>query len=164
MRTLILAASLLALSATATAQVSVSVGQPGFYGRIDIGGMPPPAVIYREPIIVQRPVRVIEQPLYLRVPAGHSRNWSRYCRSYGACGRKVYFVRDNWYLNDYAPRYRERHHIRHAPPPPRHHAPPPRHDVRHDNRGHDNRGHDRGHDNRGHDRGHDDRGHGGHGR
>ena len=34
--------------------VSVNVGQPGFYGRIDIGNAPPPRVIYAQPVIVQQ--------------------------------------------------------------------------------------------------------------
>jgi len=98
------------VSAAASAQnVSISVGQPGFYGRIDIGNMAPPPVIYAEPVIIQRPVRVIEAPLYLRVPPGHEKKWSKHCAAYNACGRKVYFVRDDWYVNDYAPRYREGH-------------------------------------------------------
>jgi hypothetical protein len=46
MKAKLLAASLLALSASAFASdvgVSISVGQPGFYGRIDIGDYPAPA-------------------------------------------------------------------------------------------------------------------------
>ena len=34
------------------ASVSVTVGQPGFYGRIDIGNLPPPRVMYAQPIVV----------------------------------------------------------------------------------------------------------------
>ncbi|PKO87361.1 MAG: hypothetical protein CVU18_10850, partial [Betaproteobacteria bacterium HGW-Betaproteobacteria-12] len=41
-----------ALSAPASAQVSVSIGQPGFYGHIDIGGFPPPLLIHPEPVII----------------------------------------------------------------------------------------------------------------
>ena len=91
--------------------VSVSIGQPGFYGRIDIGDYPypPPRVIYRQPRIVER-VYIEREPIYLRVPPGHARNWPKFCRRYHACGEPVYFVQDNWYNNDYAPRYREYHH------------------------------------------------------
>lgn len=110
MKKLLIAASMLALSLSATAQnVSISVGQPGFYGRIDLGNMAPPPVIYTEPMIVHRPVRMIEQPLYLRVPPGHAKKWSKHCGAYNACGRQVFFVRDDWYQNDYAPRYRAEH-------------------------------------------------------
>jgi hypothetical protein len=91
--------------------VSVSIGQPGFYGRIDIGDYPypPPRVIYRQPRIVER-VYIEREPIYLRVPPGHARNWPKFCGRYHACGEPVYFVQDNWYYNDYAPRYREIHH------------------------------------------------------
>ena len=63
MKAKILAASLLALSSAAFASdvgVSINIGQPGFYGRIDIGDYPQPQVLYREPVIVQRPVRYVE--------------------------------------------------------------------------------------------------------
>lgn len=90
--------------------VSVSIGQPGFYGRIDIGDYPypPPRVIYSRPVIIERQVEIYE-PLYLRVPPGHAKNWKRYCGRYEACGRQVYFVQDSWYRNEYAPVYREYH-------------------------------------------------------
>jgi hypothetical protein len=158
MKKLILSATLLALSAAAAAQdmgVSVNIGQPGFYGRIDIGNTARPAVIYREPVIVERPVRYVEAPLYLRVPPGHAKHWSRHCRAYHACGRNVYFVKDSWYLNDYAPRYRAQH----GHGGPRHDDRRDRyerherfeHHDRHEERGH---GHGNGHGN-GHGRGRD---------
>lgn len=83
--------------------VSVSVGQPGFYGRIDIGGQPAPRVVYGEPVWVQRQP-VVMAPIYLRVPPGHERNWGRYCQRYDACGVPVYFVREDWYAEHYGPR------------------------------------------------------------
>jgi len=91
--------------------VSISVGQPGFYGRIDIGDYPypQPRLIYSNPIIVHRHADVYYEPLYLRVPPGHAKNWRRYCGRYNACGQPAYFVQDNWYRNEYAPVYRERH-------------------------------------------------------
>ncbi len=76
--------------------VSVSISQPGVYGRVDIGRFPYPEVIVQQPVIVQRSVRVRE-PVYMWVPAGHRNNWSRHCGKYGACGAPVYFVRDGWY-------------------------------------------------------------------
>lgn len=90
--------------------VSVSIGQPGFYGRIDIGDYPypQPRVIYRQPVIVHRHIEEHE-PIYLRVPPGHAKQWSRYCDRYNACDRPVYFVEDRWYNEDYVPQYRERH-------------------------------------------------------
>lgn len=88
--------------------VSVNIGQPGFYGQIDIGGYPPPVLIYSEPRRVQMVPRG-RPPLYLHVPDGHSRNWRKHCHAYGACGEQVYFVQNNWYNREYAPRYQERH-------------------------------------------------------
>lgn len=85
--------------------MSVSVGQPGFYGQIDIGGYPPPPVIYRQPIMVE-PVIVDRPPIYLRVPPGHAKNWGKHCHQYHACGERVFFVQDAWYNREYAPRYR----------------------------------------------------------
>jgi hypothetical protein len=90
--------------------VSISIGQPGFYGHIDIGGFPQPQLVYPTPVIIQQaPVGVVRQPIYLHVPPGHAKNWSKHCRSYNACGQPVYFVQENWYNNEYAPRYREKH-------------------------------------------------------
>jgi len=86
--------------------VSVSVGQPGFYGQINIGNYPPPQVIYRQPRMVER-VDMNRQPVYLRVPPGHRKNWKKHCREYNACGERVYFVQDNWYQQEYVPRYQE---------------------------------------------------------
>ena len=93
--------------------VSVTIGQPGFYGRIDIGDFPypPPRVIYREPRIVEH-VHVERAPIYMRVPPGHAKNWKKYCHKYDACGYPVYFVQDGWYQHEYAPTYREYHRER----------------------------------------------------
>jgi len=111
MRRLLFAAALVVTSTLALAAdvgVSVSVGQPGFYGRLDIGDFPQPQVIYRRPIAVQR-VEVDRPPVYLRVPPGHARHWKKHCHRYDACGERVYFVQDNWYQREYVPRYQERH-------------------------------------------------------
>jgi hypothetical protein len=150
MKTQLLAAAMLALSTSAIAQdvgVSVTVGQPGFFGRIDIGNTAPPPVLYPQPVIIQRPARIIAEPLYLRVPQGHAKDWGKHCGKYNACGRNVYFVRDEWYTNEYAPRYREQHRGRDYD----------RGDDRRDDRD-DDRGHGNGHGN-GHGKGH---GHGKH--
>ena len=109
MKQLIFAAALLgaALPALAQANVSIEIGQPGFYGRIDLGDFRRPPVVYAQPIVIERRVRY-DEPVYLRVPPGHMKNWRKHCGRYDACGRRVYFVRDEWYSNTYAPRYRER--------------------------------------------------------
>jgi hypothetical protein len=123
--------------------VSVSIGQPGFYGRIDIGGYPPPQVIYRQPIVVERgPMN--RPPIYLRVPPGHAKHWRKYCHEYNACGERVYFVQDKWYNREYVPRYQKQH---------RDHRDN-RDGRREDDRrgGHGNGGNDGNRGNRGHDR------------
>lgn len=90
--------------------VSVSIGQPGFYGRIDIGNRPPPVLVYPQPVIIQQPVYgVVQRPIYLRVPPGHERNWGRYCARYAACGQPVYFVQDSWYREQYVRPYQREH-------------------------------------------------------
>lgn len=94
-------ALVLALGAvgTATAQTSVSIGinQPGVYGRVDIGNLPPPPLVYAEPVIVVPPRVVVERPpIYLYVPPGHQKHWRQYCGRYNACGQPVYFVQDRW--------------------------------------------------------------------
>lgn len=118
MKRLLFAAALAAVTASVTIParaadvgVSISIGQPGFYGQIDIGGYPQPRVIYREPRVVQQ-VSVSRPPIYLNVPPGHAKNWRKHCHKYDACGERVYFVQDSWYNQVYVPRYQERHHDR----------------------------------------------------
>src|SRR5262249_14761441 len=87
--------------------VSISVGQPGFYGQINIGNAPQPQLVYSQPVVVQpAPQLVAVAPIYLHVPPGYERHWREHCEEYNACGRPVYFVTDEWYNNEYAPRYR----------------------------------------------------------
>ena len=108
----------------ADVNVSVSVGQPGFYGRIDIGAFPPPVLVYPEPVVVQPvPVGVVRAPLYLHVPPGHAKNWRKHCKKYDACGHPVYFVQDRWYNEVYVPAYREKHGKGHDKKPPKDKGP-----------------------------------------
>lgn len=141
----ILLAALLAVAAVpafASVGVSVSVGQPGFYGQIDLGDAPPPQVIYAQPMVIERSY-VPAEPIYLRVPPGHAKHWNKHCREYNACGRPVYFVREGWYSQQYVPYYRD------------HHGGGRGYDDRGDDHGHgrgDDREHGHGH---GHGHGHD---------
>jgi hypothetical protein len=90
--------------------VSASVGQPGFYGRIDIGNVPQPQLIYQSPVVIQSvPVGAVRGPVYLHVPPGHEKHWSKHCAKYNACGVPVYFVNDSWYNNVYVPSYGHGH-------------------------------------------------------
>jgi hypothetical protein len=99
MKALVAAAALVAsLPALATdVGVSISISQPGVYGRIDIGQFPQPVVIAPQPVIIGRPVVVAPQPVYLWVPPGHRKDWGKHCGKYNACGVPVYFVEDDWY-------------------------------------------------------------------
>ncbi len=110
MKRFFLAAMLAAATVPALATdvgVSVSIGQPGFYGRIDIGSFPGPQVLYDEPIIIESaPVAVVRRPVYLHVPPGHAKNWAKHCHRYSACGQPVFFVQPRWYEEVYVPHYR----------------------------------------------------------
>ena len=111
MKHLFFAAALAAVTFPALAAdvgVSISIGQPGFYGQIDIGGYPPPRIIYREPRVIQR-VSVNRPPIYLNVPPGHVKNWRKHCGKYNACGERVYFVQNSWYDREYVPHYQKQH-------------------------------------------------------
>jgi len=149
MKTTILALTLAAAAfgaATSTeAQVSANIGinQPGVYGRIRIGEVPPPALYRPEPVVIYQPRVVVEQqPVYLYVPPAHEQNWRRYCGRYRACGQPVYFVRDDWVRERYEHEHPGWDRGRH------------RGWERQDERGHDRDDRDRGHD-EGHGRGHD---------
>ena len=89
--------------------VSVSVSQPGVYGRIDIGNFPQPAVVVAQPVVIQQPRVVVAQPVqpvYMWVPPGHQKHWGKHCHEYNACGVPVYFIKDEWYQQNVM---RERH-------------------------------------------------------
>ena len=88
--------------------VSINIGQPGFYGQIDLGNMRQPQLIYAQPVLIER-VAVRPAPIYLRVPPGHEKNWSKHCQRYNACGRPVYFVQGDWYEREYVTHYREQY-------------------------------------------------------
>jgi hypothetical protein len=117
MKRFLIAAALSAVAFTTPAfasnvDVSVNIGQPGFYGRLDVVDYPRPRVIHRRPIVIEQVYEQERPPIYLRVPPRHSRHWNRYCGEYNACGERVLFVQDNWYQREYVSHYRERHHAR----------------------------------------------------
>ena len=94
--------------------VAIDIGQPGFYGRIEVGNSPRPALIYAQPVVIQRAPDYAAAPVYLRVPPGHAKKWAKHCAEYNACGQKVYFVQDNWYNTVYAPNYHAKHDNHHG--------------------------------------------------
>ena len=97
-------------SAASATDISVSIGgevAPGVYGRVDINsGRPPPVVVYPQPVLITRatPATVNMAPIYLHVPPGHAKNWSKHCREYNACGRRVLFVKSAEYEPGYRPK------------------------------------------------------------
>jgi len=111
MKQFIAATLALSLSISASAAdvgVSITVGEPGFYGHIDIGNFPQPRLVYREPLIVDH-AHVVRSPVYLFVPPGHAKHWQDHCHEYQACNRPVYFVEQDWYEQVYVPEYRKKH-------------------------------------------------------
>ncbi len=99
-------ATFFAFTTEVSAAVPTNVGEPGFYGRLNVGGYPPPRVYYPQPKTNQD-VPINRPPIYLRVRSGHARQWPKYCNQYNACNERVYFVRHDWYNREYAPRYRK---------------------------------------------------------
>jgi uncharacterized protein YcfJ len=129
------AASVGASALASDVGVSVSVGGPGYYGRVEIGDLPRPRLVYAEPVVIERaPRRRVHAPVYMHVPPGHARNWRKHCHRYDACAQPVYFVQESWYREVYLPPRPipvDRHAPRaaYAPPPPavhEYHRPPPR--------------------------------------
>jgi hypothetical protein len=80
--------------------VGISVaGQvsPGMYGRVEIGNTPPPVVYAQPVIVVQQPRPIPVVPVYMHVPPGHAKKWSKHCHKYNACSQPVYFVKSAEY-------------------------------------------------------------------
>jgi len=94
---------------------SAAIGDPNFYGRLNLSRYPTPQVINARPVLVHDN-GYRQDPLYLRVPPGQNEDWGRYCHEYNACEREVYFVRDDWYTHEYAPRYQQQHQYRQDDP------------------------------------------------
>jgi hypothetical protein len=93
------AAACAALAANAAADArftNVTAGgvlRPGVYGRIQVRDVTPP-LIHARPVVAERPLaHPPRAPVYLYVPAGQVRRWSRHCQKWDACDRPVYFVR-----------------------------------------------------------------------
>jgi hypothetical protein len=85
--------------------ISIHMGQPGFYGQINLGdNYPRPQLIYPDPILAMPPtIAIQQQPIYLYVPPGHAKKWNKHCHRYNACNQPVYFIQKEWYDNTYVP-------------------------------------------------------------
>jgi hypothetical protein len=90
---------------------STNVGQPGFYGQINLGNhYPSPRLIYPDPVVAMpQTVPVPQQPIYLHVPPGHAKKWGKHCHRYNACHSPAYFVQQDWYNDVYVPQYANQH-------------------------------------------------------
>ncbi len=99
-----------AVAATALAMPAFAdnykVGQPGYYGRLDVNSSSKPQVINSNPVSGTG-ASSNRAPIYLRVPAGDISDWQQRCQDYNACNERVYFVQDNWYKQNYASQYQE---------------------------------------------------------
>ncbi|MGB7563572.1 MAG: hypothetical protein WBM08_02355 [Prochlorococcaceae cyanobacterium] len=104
--TLALFSTLLMAPALAQVGFTIQLGQPNYYGGLNLQGYPNPQYYNTNPVLIEPNLASYGQPVYLRVPPGQRQNWRSYCGRYNACNRKVYFVQDNWYNSVYAPRYR----------------------------------------------------------
>jgi hypothetical protein len=85
-----------AAEAAANSWRNVTAGgplRPGVYGRIEVRNGPPPAVVHAAPVVAHGRAAPGTQPVYLYVPPGQVRRWSRDCAKWQACDRPVYFVR-----------------------------------------------------------------------
>jgi len=71
--------------------------QPGVYGRVEIGNESHPRLVYADPRVIVVDEHHHDRPIYLHVPPGHAKHWSKHCREYRACDRPVYFVRSAEY-------------------------------------------------------------------
>lgn len=129
MKRILLAAAfaVAAVPAFAGVGVSVNIGEPGFFGQIDIGDAPAPEYVNVQPV-VSGPIIAGAVPIYLHVPPGHIKHWAKHCAAYNACGRPVYFVKDSWYQQRYVPFYHQNH------------GPRMGHDDHHDDHRDDHRG------------------------
>ena len=103
---LALLGALLGSPGLAQVDFSIQLGQPNYYGGLNIQGFPNTQFYNYSPVLIQPLSPEYSQPVYLRVPLYQRQSWGSYCGRYNACQRKVYFVRDNWYRSIYAPRYR----------------------------------------------------------
>jgi hypothetical protein len=108
---LIVLIALLALFCTPVthADVTLTLGEPDYYGPVEIDEYyGEPRLIFREPIVLNQETRT-GRPLYLHVPPGHAQDWKKHCKHYDACDQPAYFVENSWYQDTYVPTYREHH-------------------------------------------------------
>jgi hypothetical protein len=100
----IVTAAPLASADSADSAVITGTVTPGVYGRVDVANKPLPALVFEQPMFVERPDTAGRvEPLYLHVPPEHAKNWKKYCDKYQACDHPVYFVKSAEYEPGYEP-------------------------------------------------------------
>ena len=104
MRHALLGFTMLAAATASAAEPDIRVimstdVRTGVYGRVEFGNAPPPPLVYADPVVITPPPpRVVAPaPVYLHVPPGHAKHWSKHCKQYNACNRPVYFVKSDEY-------------------------------------------------------------------
>ena len=110
MKQLLIAAAVVAATITsahaADVGVPLTVGQPGFYGQIDIGNFPQPQVINPQPVIILRGRTSARRFIF-----AYRRVTPNIGASTAACttpaASALFFVQDNWYNREYVPRYQD---------------------------------------------------------
>lgn len=113
-----------AASAGASTQVNISIGDSGYRGVLPALSGWRPEVWNSSPVVAIGAAAAGLAAVYLNVTDSERRDWKRHCGKYDACGRPVYFVKNDWYRGTYAPEYRRRHpahpayHDDHRPLPP----------------------------------------------
>jgi hypothetical protein len=93
--------------------------KPGVYGRVELSKNSHPQLVYHEPRVVVVEQHVDTHPVYLHVPPGHARNWSKHCKKYHACSRPVYFVMSEEYHEK--PKKKKHKHDHHGKKHHKHH-------------------------------------------
>ncbi len=104
----VLATAIVGCTAVTPTQSQVVIGDPGYYGVLPPLTGYTPQVWNANPIVALGAAIAGLAALYLNVPDYQRNNWRFYCSRYNACNRPVYFVRDNWYRDVYAPQYKKR--------------------------------------------------------
>lgn len=102
-----LATTTLGAAHAADVGISLSIAEPGTYGRVDIGAYPSPVLASPAPVIIDRRGPRVA-PVYLWVPPAERVDWARHCAAYRACGAPVYFVEDHWYREHVLPGHERR--------------------------------------------------------
>jgi len=90
---------------------------PGVYGRVELGNNSHPEVYYAEPVIIISDSNEPRyRPVYVHVPPGHAKNWSKHCHKYNACRRPVYFIKSAEYMDDNDHHHDDHHDHHHKHP------------------------------------------------